>query len=725
VAVRVIPSTCTECLVQCGSLVHVDGDKVIKIAGNPAHPGSQGAFCIKGANGPVANRDSPRRITHPLRRTGERGAGQWERISWDEAFEGIAAGLAPIIREHGGEAIAGASATFTQSRGTAVRLLLRSLGSPNYMINQDMCHGGRATSAILTGFGGNPGNELRKSRVILVVGKSPSESDVVEWMYIKHACASGAKLIVIDPRRTQVSKLADHWLTPRAGTDAALALAMIHVILSEGLQDEAFVSEWCSGTEALRERAAQYAPAVAAAITGIAAADIEAAARLFATTKPGSMILGHGIDAQENGVHTAMAFHCLLALTGNIDREGSNRAAKTMPGYRGNYAYFINNADFRMSEEAEAKTIGGRQYPLWSGRDTYSQSCHNPSVLDAIETGLPYPVRAMYVSGTNIACTYPDMARTVSALKKLDLLVVASDQMTPTAEYADYFLPKTTLLEEEEVLLGQSEPCLSLSQQILPAMGEARTDLAIAIGLRDGLAKLGLVAHDVIPWRSNREFMEYALSGTSVTLDALRVSGFHALSYGYGDYLQAGFKTPSRKFEFNPQRIAGSGGDALPDYKPPVYAPVGDGFDLTLMTGIRSMAFHHSRYREHAWARKIKNAPELSIHPDAAARLRLGRDDWVWVRTRESDRPALLKLRISEEVPPHVVATGVGWWYPEMRGPDHGAALFSVGSAMRYGPAFDPISGSPSQSRNTGCRIERADPGEVERLLGEKQADIA
>ena len=161
-----------------------------------------------------------------------------------------------------------------------------------------------------------------------------------------------------------------------------------------------------------------------------------------------------------------------------------------------------------------------------------------------------------------------------------------------------------------------------------------------------------------------------------------------------------------------------AGHDPLPAYQPPAYAGV-TGFDLTLLTGIRSLALHHSRFHNHAWARRMKNAPELVIHPATAARLNIGRDDWVWVQTRHKTPRALLKAKLSDEVPSHIVATGMGWWFPELSGPEHGVPLFNIGSSMAYGPEFDPICGSPSESRNTACRIARADPAEIAGLIGQ------
>ena len=152
----------------------------------------------------------------------------------------------------------------------------------------------------------------------------------------------------------------------------------------------------------------------------------------------------------------------------------------------------------------------------------------------------------------------------------------------------------------------------------------------------------------------------------------------------------------------------------FPDYRAPGYAQLDAEFNLVLLTGIRSMAYHHSRFRNHAWARKIQDAPELRIHPRTAGRLGVGGDDWVWLRTRGGAGRTLLKAWLTEDVPLDVVATGMGWWYSEMPGADHGALTFNVDAAIRYGPPWDPISGSP-EARNAACSISRADPAEVAR----------
>ena len=708
-ASRIMASTCRECYLGCGSLIHLQDGEVTKIAGNPNNPHSRGAFCIKGMNAPIASLEHRDRILHPLRRKGSRGDGNYERVTWDDAFVEISTSLSKVILGHGPEAIAGAVSGHFYDRGVAMALLLRSLGSPNYMINQDLCHGGRATAAMLTGVPMLPGSELKKARCIFVVGKSPSDSNIIEWMNIKAAQRDGASLIVVDPRRTKLAQAADIWLPTRPGTDAALALSLIQVLFEENLLDSDFVEQWCIGVDDLRIRARKYSPAYASQVTGIPAEMILKTARLLGGVRPLSMLLGHGIDAQQNGVYTAMAFSALLALTGNIDREGTNRLPKGCDGFR-DYGSFVNDPAHRMPAAREKKIIGGQKFPFWSGPQSVYQACHNPSVIEAVLTGVPYPVRAMYASGVNIVCTYPGMQRTIDAIKSLDLFVVATDHMTPTANYADFILPKTTLLEEDAVFIEDN--CLSVMQRVIAPYGEVKTDFEIAIGLRDELRKGGLIEFEAFPWNSHQEFIDSQLQGTGLAFSDLCTSGFHEFPFEYEGYRKQGFKTPSGKVELSSSQLENAGYGRTPDYHPPIYAEPSAQFDLTLLTGIRTMALHHSRFRNHDWARKIHSVPEIRIRSETARRLSIASNDWVWVEVAGGAERICLRARLTDEVPLDVVATGMGWWFPELKGSDFGALTFNVEAAIPYGPHWDPISGS-AEARNCACRIYRADAADV------------
>src|SRR5262245_27777607 len=230
-------TTCWECSTCCGALATVHAGRVVEFAPNREHPYSKGAFCIKGMRGAPGITYGENRLLYPMRRTGARGDGAWARVSWEDALDEMAERLATVRQKYGAKAIVGATSGAYFSRSLILALTLRSIGSPNWMINQDLCGGCRAVSARVTGLNITRGEDIDHTRCALVVGRNPSIADPVEWAALKAAKKRGARMIVIDPKRTPAAQMADLWLQPRIGTDAALALAMMHVLISEGLYD--------------------------------------------------------------------------------------------------------------------------------------------------------------------------------------------------------------------------------------------------------------------------------------------------------------------------------------------------------------------------------------------------------------------------------------------------------------------------------------------------------
>jgi thiosulfate reductase / polysulfide reductase chain A len=522
----VYPTTCWECSTCCGALATVEGGRVVDYAPNPEHPYSKGAFCIKGIRGAPGITYSPNRLLHPMRRMGARGEGRWARISWDEALTEMADKLAQVRQKYGPEAIVGATSGAFFSRSVILALALRSMGSPNWMINQDLCGGCRAVSGRTMGLNITRGEDIENARCILIVGRNPSIADPVEWASIKAAKKRGARIIVIDPKRTPASQVADLGLAPRIGTDAALALAMVDVLIREQLCDQAFVAQWCHGFDELAERAAQYPLELAASITGVPTEQIVAAARMYADG-PSTFVSGHGIDAFSAGVQTFRAYHCLVAISGNVDRPGGNMRMRTPGGFR-NYIDLLHMPMFRLPLEVEQRTIGAERFPLWAGPRGWQTACHNPSVIEAMLTGKPYPVRALYASGVNIIVTYPNARRTIEALGSLDFVAVASHTMTPTAEHADLVLPKTTTLEEEEVTFNPKGSIVQFTRAVVPPQGEARAEIEIVRPLLDKMAERQAVTRDLLPWRSQREFNQLLLGTPAFASRTLKRPGITA-----------------------------------------------------------------------------------------------------------------------------------------------------------------------------------------------------
>lgn len=701
---KIIPSTCSECAVHCGSLVHVRDGVVEDIKPNPVHPLSKGAFCIKGLKGPAGLTYAEGRLLYPLRRVGERGAGQWERISWDEATAHAADRFAAVRRDYGPLSLVGACNNANVARGVAVVLLLRSLGSPNWMINQDLCGGCRAVSSRATGLDITRGEDIEHARCALVVGRNSYEADPIEWISLKKLKARGGQIVVIDPKRTPTVKIADLWLRPHPGTDAALALAMINFMIGEGLYDREFVEKWAHGFDPLRRRAAEFPLARAESLTGVTAKDIVEATRIYANG-PSTFVSGHGIDAFSAGVQTFRAFHCLVGISGNVDRRGGNRRVKKPKGFLDNLQV-VHDPKFRLPRAVEEQTIGTDKFPLWAGPRGWQTACHNPSVIDAILTGKPYPVRAMYASGANIVITYPNTPKTVEALRSLDFLLVASDTMTPTAELADIVLPKTTALEEDDIRLQPGGPLITMTQAAISPRGEARNDLEIARALLEKMAERGAVTQNFLPWETEDAFIEYLLGDSGVTLDALRRDGFAIYPYELENF--AKFPSPTGKVELYSETIASIGGDPLPNHVTPARdaadPAVKSDFPLTLLTGDREKTYHHSRFRDQPWAKKISPDPKILVHPATAEQLALSNDQWVRIETPGARGSCRLKVKISDATPENVVSTGMGWWRPGSMLPSSGAFDVNINAAISYDGPWDPISGSVD-SRGIRCRI--------------------
>ncbi len=703
------PTTCWECSTNCGALATVQDGRVVKYAPNKANPHSKGAFCIKGIRGAPDLTYNPRRLLYPQRRVGARGSGEWQQISWDDALDEMAERFAAVREKFGAEAIVGATSGANFSRSLMVALMMRSIGSPNWMINQDLCGGCRAVSDKITGLGIGRGEDIDNAKCLLIVGRNSYAADPIEWTKIKAAKARGAKIIVIDPKRIPAVDLADIWLAPRIGTDAALALAMIDILIKDGLYDREFVDAHCHGFEELKARAAEFSPQRAADITGLAADDIVAAARLYGDG-PSTFVSGHGIDASSVGVQTFRAFHAMVAISGNLDRKGGNLRSRQPQGFS-NYIEVLHRPEFRLSAATEARTLGADQYPLWAGARGWQTACHNPTVINAMLTDKPYPVRAAYVSGVNIAVTYPDTQRTIEALKSLDYLVVATHDMNPTAQWADLVLPKTTTLEEEEVSFMPSAHAVLFTQAVVSPVGEAREEIDIAVPLLDRLEKRAALTKRFLPWRSQREFNTFLLGDTGITIQELEERGYHQVATGTQQAKPIPTKTG--KFELYSTALESIGEDPLPCFVSPPRDDRGQDirkrFPFTLITGDREKSYHHSRFRDQAWAQKVSPDPRLVMHPSTAAELSLEDESWVRLEVEGTGRSCQLRLKLSETTPPDVVSTGMGWWRPEgATDGTMGAIEININAALSYEGPFDPVTGS-SAIRGQLCRVEAID----------------
>ena len=406
-------------------------------------------------------------------------------------------------------------------------------------------------------------------------------------------------------------------------------------------------------------------------------------------------------------MQTFRAFHALVAISGNVDRRGGNLRSRVPNGFS-SYIDVLHRPEFRLGGDVEMRTIGADRYPLWAGPRGWQTACHNPTVIEAMLTGKPYPVRALYASGVNILVTYPDTQRTISALKSLDFIAVAAHQMTPTAEWADIVLPKTTTLEEEEVSFMPSAPAVLFTRAVVPPQGEARQEIEIAVPLLDRLEARQAIAKRLLPWRNQRDFNTYLIGDSGIAIEELEVNGHHQVSAAPIPRDRP-FATPSGKVELYSTVLDELGIDPLPGYVAPARdarpAETKARFPLTLITGDREKSYHHSRFRDQPWALKISPDPRLVMHPDTARAQGLADGDWVRLSVEGANGDCRLRLKVSDTTPRDVVNTGMGWWRPASAAPEHGALEININAALSYSGPYDAISGS-SDIRGQLCRVE-------------------
>jgi anaerobic selenocysteine-containing dehydrogenase len=322
----------------------------------------------------------------------------------------------------------------------------------------------------------------------------------------------------------------------------------------------------------------------------------------------------------------------------------------------------------------------------------------------------------LFASGVNIAVTYPDTRRTIEALCSLDLFVVAAHTMTPTAAWADLILPKTTTLEEEQVHIHQGGPCITYTRAAAERDGDVKPDLDIAVGLIDRLAKRGIADPRFLPWRSQTEFNAYLLRDAAIDGEALKRDGFVEFPFKLGNFDEKPFVGPTGKVELYSEAMASVGHDPLPAYLPPSYVLDHDAsaaeFPLVLQTGLREKSYHHSRFREQAWAKKVSPDPMVYVHPQTAALYAMVDAGWIRVTTPGVAGSCRLKVKVTTDTMVDVLTTGVGWWLPDAPAPHFGARDVNINAALSYSGRMDRATGS-TDTRGIPCRVELIAEAEV------------
>ena len=608
--------------VHCGVDVYVKDGKLLKIEGTPGFPANRGALCPKGAAGRQYVL-RPDRIRTPMRRIGARGSGKFEPIGWDEALRLTAESLKGTRARFGPESV-----VFLSGYGKWYRPFLQRLaydfGSPNFLTESSSCW----WSAIMASrcvFGCPTMPDVPNAAALFIWGSDPFNKNIHQTPALFALKARGGKIAVIDPRRGPASEqLADLYLRPRLGTDAALAAAMANHIIQSGLADFDFIEKYVHGFDAYRTYVSRFSPAEGEHITGVPAALICEAAELFARTKPAAIMTGTGLTHHKNGFNASRALMCLAAVCGQFDRPGTLRPAPAAATFCNTPGGFVSReADFTADvwPQAAKPAVGLADYPLFAEMMHEGQAI---SLAEQIETAQPYPIRAALLCGVNHKM-YPDSPRFLRALRSLDFIAATDLFWTESCRSADIVLPACSSFERAEVKCYANR-FMYYTRPVIPPLYESRSDadilsgLARALGLADPLLCAGYDA--CVRW------MLEAPSGIA-DWEAFRtadrpVPAPNAHGYEWGSILTRGTAAPTGKIELFSETIAAYG---RPDLDPlPVHADSFDGadaaeYDLTLCAGARNPGMLHSRLHACSWPRSLRPEASLDLNPaDAAAR---------------------------------------------------------------------------------------------------------
>jgi len=552
-----------DCPDACSVLVQVENGRATRLRGNPDHPVTRGFLCGK-VTRYLEREYSPERLLYPQKRVGAKGEGRFARISWDEALDTIAARLTAVAEEFGPEAILPYSYAGTMGllNGAGMdRRFFHRLGASR--LDRTICSsaGGAALAATLGLRYGTEPEQFRDSKLILAWGANIHATNVHLWPFIVEARRKGARLIVIDPIRTRTAELADRHFAIYPGSDLALALGMMHVIIGEGLHDADYVTRYTNGFDALRSLARRYDPARVAALTGIAAEDIVQLAREYATARPAAIRVNYGVQRTDRGGSAVRAIAALPALTGSWREAGGGLQLST------SQAFQLNRAGLEMPElqkhsklRREARTI-------------------NMSELGAVltaESSLPLnapPVTALIVYNSNPAGIAPNQNRVLAGLRRADLFTVVLDQFqNDTADYADILLPVTTFLEHTDLYFAYGHHHLQLARAAVAPPGEARSNVEIfrALAQRIGFDDACFRDSDDDMIRTLLASRHPFLEG--ITLERLDREpsvrlNVSAPGEAFLPFAKGGFGTPSGKCEFGAESL---------DYTPPVESRLGD-----------------------------------------------------------------------------------------------------------------------------------------------------
>ncbi|ANY73983.1 oxidoreductase [Paenibacillus ihbetae] len=649
----VFPAVCPlDCPDTCSLLLHKENGKIVKVTGNPDHPITQGAICNKVRN--MAHRVyHPERVLYPLRRTGPKGAGLFERISWDEAIREITDRYKALIESDGPESILPYS--FYGNMGILSvdgmdRRFFNRLGASK--LKQSICNsaGNEGWKSVMGFNGGTVPEDTVNADVIIVWGGNIVSTNMHQVVLAEKARKRGAKVVVIDVHKNQTGQWADWFIPLHPGTDAALAVGIMHVLFRDGLADEAFMERYTIGHEELREHVKTYTPEYVSSVTGIPAEDVEKLAELYGRAGVSYIHIGNGLQHHDNGGMTVRSIAALPALTGQWLKRGGG-AAKSNGGYNSMNSEALERPDLRPNPSA--RTI-------------------NMNRIGEALAMTENPIRSVFVYCSNPLVVAPDTERVREGFAREDLFTVVHDLfMTDTAKYADIVLPATSSFESTDLYASYWHQYVQLQEPVIPAQGESKSNVELfsllgrAMGFEEEAFR-----------ESEEEMIARALDYpdnpylNGVTLDRLKAERHVKLDMTPLESFLDRLPTPSGRIELYSARLAEAGLPPLP-----TYVPLKEGYD-----GVRrgrgnryplmfisppNHNFLNSTFANVEKHQKMEKEPTLQIHPEDAEQRGIADGDPVIVFNDRGTYEARAKV-VDKMLPGTVVSQGL-WWEGEGR----------------------------------------------------------
>lgn len=638
-----------DCPDTCVAVVDVDATgRAVKIGGDPTHAFTNGFLCAK-VNHYLDRVYSKDRILHPMKRVGAKGEGRFERISWDEALETIAARFKAVASEFGPEAVlpysyAGNSGLL--SYGSLDRRFFASIGAS--LLARTICAtaGFEGYTSVYGATIGFDPEKIGRAKLIVAWGANVVSSNVHLWPFIAEAKRQGSRLVVIDPYRSRTAEHADLHIAPMPGTDGALAFGIMHVLFRDGLVDHDYIAKYTFGVEGLRGEAQKWTPARVAETTGVAALTIEAFAREYGTTRPAAIRLNYGLNRSTGGGNCVRTIACLPALTGDWRYVGGGAQLSASGTFPTNPTAL---------ERPDLVRPGTRTINMSSLGEALNSKTLSP------------PVKALFVYNSNPAAVAPDQNAVMRGLKRDDLFVVVHELFqTDTVDYADIVLPATTVLEHTDILKSYGHLHIAVNRPAIQPLGEAlpNTEVFRRLARAMGLSNSALFASDDELMREALRFDHPRMKG--ITIERLDRDTHARLNVPdeWAPFAEGGFPTASGKAEFLSVAAQAKGTTALPSYVEPRENPktnpeLAKRFPLAFI----SPPTHHflnSTFASQPVFLRRESEPTLTIHPrDAAAR---GIADGSLVRTFNDRGEFQAKACVSDAAREGVVVGLSIWW---------------------------------------------------------------